>query len=442
MALIDFNPVTVSNTASAPAAPVFTHGSTENANGATSVADAAVPFPENALFERFAPVFDRIAAGAVERERNRTLAYDAVGWLRDAGYTKLRIPKRYGGDGITLSQFFGLVTRLGEADSNLPQILRVHAGFIEMLLEDSNDAFRERWFREIVDGKIIAGAVSERTGVTNNSVRVSRQEGNGEDWQLDGEKFYTTGSLYADWIDVSANDGEGDVRVLVRADTPGLHRIDDWDGFGQRLTSSGTVRFDGVPVPHDQIYRRFDASRPRRHTLQTSFFQQIHLANLAGIARATLRDAVAFTKPRTRTFGVGGESRPAENPLVQRVVGRIASLAFSAQNTSDAISRAFDAVTTARAEGRTDDDTYIRLEIQVFQAQQIILEQTLQAATLLFEVGGATATSETRRLDRHWRNARVLASHNPATQREAAIGAFYLAGKGQQETFGLGRLER
>ncbi|MEA3129759.1 MAG: alkanesulfonate monooxygenase, partial [Paraburkholderia sp.] len=30
---------------------------------------------------------------------------------------------------------------------------------------------------------------------------------------------------------------------------------------------------------------------------------------------------------------------------------------------------------------------------------------------LLFEVGGASATSETRRFDRYWRNARVLASH-------------------------------
>ncbi|MCY0386717.1 acyl-CoA dehydrogenase family protein [Robbsia sp. Bb-Pol-6] len=417
MALFDFNPATASDAAS------------------------AAPSGESALLARFAPVFDRIAAGAVEREHNRTLAYDAVEWLREAGYTKLRIPKRYGGDGIGLAAFFSLVTRLGEADSNLPQILRVHAGFIEALLEDSDETARERWFREIVDGAIIAGAVSERTGTTNNSVRLSRRA-EGPDWQLDGEKFYTTGSLYADWIDVSANDGEGDVRVLVRADTPGLQRIDDWDGFGQRLTSSGTVRFDAVRVPYDQVYRRFDASRPRRHTLQTAFFQQIHLANLAGITRAILRDAVGFTTPRTRTFGVAGASRPAENPLVQRVVGRIASLAFSVQNTSEAVSRALDAVSVARAAGRTDDGTYIHLEIQVFQAQQIILEQTLQAATLLFEVGGATATSETRRLDRYWRNARVLASHNPATLREAAIGAFYLNGRGQQETFGLGRLER
>ena len=52
----------------------------------------------------------------------------------------------------------------------------------------------------------------------------------------------------------------------------------------------------------------------------------------------------------------------------------------------------------------------------------------LEAATLVFEVGGASATSETRRLDRHWRNARTAASHNPAIHREAAIGDHLLNG--------------
>jgi hypothetical protein len=52
----------------------------------------------------------------------------------------------------------------------------------------------------------------------------------------------------------------------------------------------------------------------------------------------------------------------------------------------------------------------------------------LEAATLLFEAGSASATSTTRRLDRHWRNARTLASHNPAILREGYLGDYYLNG--------------
>lgn len=400
------------------------------------VADAAQLFGEDALTRRFAPVFARIAQGAVDREQQRELAYAPVEWLREAGYTRLRVPKKYGGEGISLTQFFALVTRLGEADSNLPQILRVHGGFIEGLLENGDEALRERWLTRVAQGQIVGGAVSERTGVTHNSVRLTQTDGA---WHLDGEKYYTTGTLYADWVDVTAHDGSSDLRVLVESDAPGLERIDDWDGFGQRLTGSGTARFTQVPVSLDNLYRRYNAAEPRRNSLLTAYYQALHVANLAGISRAALRDAVAFTQARTRTFGVPGASSPRDNPLVQRVVGRLASLAYSTQSISASLARAIDEVSVARQEGRTDEQTYIRLDVQTFQAQQIVIEQTLQAATLLFDVGGASATSETRRFDRYWRNARVLASHNPAIIREAAIGDFYLNGHAHNERFGVAR---
>lgn len=403
---------------------------------AAGIADAAQLFDDNALIRRFAAVFARIAQGAVHRERHRELAYEPVQWLREAGYTKLRVPKQYGGEGVSLSEFLALVTRLGEADSNLPQILRVHGGFIESLLEYGDDALRDRWLTRVAQGQIIGGAVAERTAGTNNSVRLTQSAGA---WHLDGEKYYTTGTLYADWVDVTAYDGQSDVRVLVAADTPGLERIDDWDGFGQRLTGSGTARFNHVPVARENVYRRYDASAPRRNSVLTSYYQALHVANLAGISRAALRDAVAFTQGKTRTFGIPGESSPRDNPLVHRVVGRLASLAYSTQSVSASLARAIDEVLVARLEGRTTEETYIRLDIQTFQAQQIAIEQTLQAATLLFEVGGASATSETRRFDRYWRNARVLASHNPAIIREAAIGDFYLNGKAHNERFAVAR---
>lgn len=46
----------------------------------------------------------------------------------------------------------------------------------------------------------------------------------------------------------------------------------------------------------------------------------------------------------------------------------------------------------------------------------------LDAAPLLFEVGGASAVDAGLALDRHWRNARTIASHNPARYRARAIG--------------------
>ena len=83
----------------------------------------------------------------------------------------------------------------------------------------------------------------------------------------------------------------------------------------------------------------------------------------------------------------------------------------------------------ARLAGATGTEALdLAAEIRAFEAQQIVIDLVLQATTLLFDIGGASATSEALRLDRHWRNARVLANHNPAIQRERAIGDYRLNG--------------
>lgn len=398
--------------------------------------DTETPPDDAELDVRFTSVFERIAAGNIDREQRRELAYDPVHWLKDARFTALRVPRRYGGLGATLPQFFRQLTRLAEADSNLPQILRINFGFIESRLEGEDEALRERWLTRIAAGETVGAAISERTGATHNTVTLTRNT-NGDGWTLNGEKYYSTGTLYADWIDVAAHDGDDDVRVLVRGDAPGVARVDDWDGFGQRLTASGTTRFDAVHVRDDQIVSRYKGSEPRRNTSLTAFYQTVHLATLAGIARAVLRDGVAFVRGRTRTFGVAGRSSPRDNPLVHRVVGRLASLVYSAESLVGSVSGALEKAWQDRLAGRATTDTYIALDIEAYQAQQIVIEQVLEAATLVFEVGGASATSEALRLDRHWRNARVIASHNPAIQRETAVGNFHLNGTPPAERFSL-----
>jgi len=388
------------------------------------------------LLPRFQDIFERIAQGSIARENDRSLPYDAVQWLKDSGFTALRVPRELGGSGVTLPQFFSLLVRLAEAESNLPQILRVNAGFTELLLERKDDADTHRWLGVIAAGQTFGAATSERSGSTSNSVIVSA-DSSPDHQRLNGEKYYSTGTLYADWILVRAHDAESDLNVLVKSDAPGVERIDDWDGFGQRLTGSGTTRFNNVLVAQEQILDRYHVSQPRRNSLITAFYQTVHLATLAGIARAVQRDAIAFTQARTRTFGIPGQSSPRDNPLVHRVVGRLASLAWSAEQLVNAVAVAMEKVHQARRAGTVSGDDYIALEVQTFQAQQIVIGQVLEASTLLFEVGGASATSDKRRLDRHWRNARTLASHNPASQREASIGDYHLNDQAPNERFGV-----
>ncbi|NMZ35577.1 acyl-CoA dehydrogenase family protein [Pseudomonas proteolytica] len=375
------------------------------------------------LHERFAPVFQRIAQGAVQREQERTLAFDAVGWLKHAGFGALRVPRSQGGLGASLPELFALLTELGSADSNLPQIVRAHFGFVEGRLVSQDSESQAYWFPKVVAGQLWGAAMAERSDTTTNSVTLKPTAAG---WQLDGQKYYCTGTLYADWIAVAAADGADFISVVVPTDAPGVTRVDDWDGFGQRLSGSGTTRFDQVAVHEHQVLRRFKPGELRAESYISAFYQLFHLATLAGIARAALRDAVEFVQGRTRAFGIPGQSSPRLDPLVQRVIGKLSSLSYAADSLVQATAQVLQTTHEAVLDGSISEAHYVDADVRTYQAQQVILPLVLEATSLLFEVGGASATSQVRRLDRHWRNARTLASHNPAIYRERALGDFYL----------------
>jgi alkylation response protein AidB-like acyl-CoA dehydrogenase len=292
-------------------------------------------------------------------------------------------------------------------------------------LNSRDEADRQRWFSRIVDGALFGAAMAEKTEGTETTVTLTKD---GDRWLLNGHKYYSTGTIYANWIAAVALEGTEYVSIALPADAPGVVIEDDWDGFGQRLTGSGTTRFDRVEIRQDQIIRRISVEQPPKASYIIAYYQLFHLATLAGIARAVLKDAIEFTKAKTRTFAVPGKSSPRHDPLVQKVIGRLASLSFSADTLVEGVASAIESSYQAASNGQDATELYTSANIKAYQAQQIVIEQVLEATTLLFEIGGASATSEARRLDRYWRNARTLASHNPTIQRERAIGDYWLNG--------------
>ncbi|WP_404285710.1 acyl-CoA dehydrogenase family protein [Microvirga sp. RSM25] len=386
---------------------------------------ASPPISYDELAQRFRPIFARIAEGAIAREQSRALAFEAVTWLREAGFGALRIPQAYGGLGASLPQAFRLLIELGEADSNLPQIFRAHFAFVEERLNGRDEADRQRWFSLIVDGALFGAAMAEKTEGTETTVTLTKD---GDHWLLDGYKFYSTGTIYATWIVAVALEGTEYVSLVLPTTAPGVEIEDDWDGFGQRLTGSGTTRFNRVEIGADQILRRVSVEQPPKTSYIIAYYQLFHLAALAGIARAVLKDAIEFTRAKTRTFAVPGKSSPRHDPLVQSVIGRLASLSFTADTLVEGVADAIENSYQTTLNGQDATELHTSANIKAYQAQQIVIEQVLEATTLLFEIGGASAVSETRRLDRYWRNARTLASHNPAIQRERAIGDYWLNG--------------
>ncbi|MEB5971777.1 acyl-CoA dehydrogenase family protein [Pantoea dispersa] len=391
------------------------------------------------LAAHFRPLFARIAAGAAERERTRTLPDEPIQWLKEAGFGTVRIPQQKGGWGASLPQLFQLLIELAEADSNLPQALRAHFAFVEDRLNQPDNAARDAWFRRFIDGELVGSGWTEIGNVRLGDV-ITRVTPAANGWTLNGEKFYSTGALFADWIDVYArrDDNQGDVIALVNTHQPGVTREDDWDGFGQRLTGSGTTRFEHAHVETQHVY-----DFATRFRYQTAYYQHVLLATLAGIARAVARDGAAAVAARNRVYSHGNGAASRQDAQVLQVVGEITSLAFAVEAT---VIRATHSLQSAYEAHVSGDEAAIAAinnlaEAEAGQAQVIASELVPRAATELFNALGASDTRVSKALDRHWRNARTVSSHNPVIYKARDIGDWKVNGTPPTGIWQIGRGE-
>jgi len=369
----------------------------------------------------FDDLLARIAVDAPQRERERRLLTAELAELREIGFGTWRVPAASGGSPIPLEEQFARLIRLSAADASLGHVWRGHLAFVESLrLQPIDQA--QPWFDRVLAGDFVGNAQSERHATAHLETRIDRTSG---EPLLSGTKYYTTGSIYADWIHLAALDGDERVAVTVSAHHPGVRSTDDWDGFGQLLTGSGTTVFDRVPVGQDGILvSPAEGAEARGHHLG-AILQLTLLAVIAGVAQRALHDTVEFVTPRRRTFGFAGETLPREDPLVQLVVGELDVVAATSRRLVLSVAADLGA---AADRGATAAEMR-EIQFDVFRLQELVPRLVLDATTRLFEVGGASAVGRGPALDRHWRNVRTIASHNPVIQRTRALGQVALTGR-------------
>ena len=389
------------------------------------------------LAARFRPIFARIREGALAREGERDLPYAAIGWLREARFGALQVPEDKGGFGASLPDLFGLLAELAEADSNLPQALRNHFGFAEDTVGSPAGERRAHWIERLAAGDLFGGAWSE-TGTATVGTFETRIHRSGAGWGLTGKKYYTTGSLFADWIDVVGTGEAGEeTSVVVPAKAPGVEILDDWDGFGQRLTASGTALFEDAPAFGEPL------PTADRFPYGPAFFQAVHLATLTGIARAAAGEVARAVRERARTYSHAAGARPSADPQVLQVVGRVHGLAYAAGAINGQAAQAVQRAYEARVADLPEEEAHainVAAEIELAQAQSVLTGLVLDAGTILFDALGASATRRGLALDRHWRNARTIASHNPRIFKDRVVGDYAVNGTEPPFQWKIGRV--
>ena len=376
------------------------------------------------LKRRAAALLPELRQGAEERERNRVLPHEQIRRIGAEKLLTFRIPAQYGGPGGSVREVVQFVIDTAAVDSNIAQALRPSFLFVEGLLSNGDETLRKRWLPRYLRGDVFGNAGWEIGGA--NGAISARIVPEGKHFRASGSKYYSTGSLYADWISAAALDENGhELRFMLPRHRAGLELVDDFDAMGQRLTASGTTYLHGVEVyPEEFIPSPLQVEGKSRRSIVTPFAQLFLAAVEAGVARNALEDAVDFARHHARPIRHSSASRSVDDPYVEFAVGEISAQAYAAEAV---VLRAADSIDAAWAEGLAEESV-VRAAIDVAQAQYVAAAAALKAAESLFDVGGASTTARKHNLDRHWRNARTVANHNPRHWKAAVVGAYRLKG--------------
>jgi alkylation response protein AidB-like acyl-CoA dehydrogenase len=371
------------------------------------------------LMARAHRILPAIAAGAADRERHRELPYAQLRHLARAQLLTFRIPPDHAGPGATVAETFEFIIDLAAADSNIAQACCPSFALIEGLRAGDSPQECDCWFPRALAGAVFGDAGCDIGGASGEvRTRITRR---GDRYTVNGTKFSGTGARYADWISATAVDDDGEpVSFVVPRDREGLELLDDFDAMGQRLTASGTTNLSNVTVYPEEIRR----VRRERRSPVTAFLQLYQGAVQAGIARNAMTDAVFYARDQARPTARGTATRSTDDPYVRHAVGEISAHAYAAEA---AVLRAAGAIDRACA-AQLPRNLLTAAAVEVAQAQFVATNAALKAAELAFDVGGGSATAQVHNLDRHWRNARTVASHNPRAWKAATVGAYRLTG--------------
>ncbi|TWE00911.1 SfnB family sulfur acquisition oxidoreductase [Pseudomonas sp. AG1028] len=369
-----------------------------------------------AVAERLA---ERFSVGAAERDRERQLPHAELAQFSHSGLWGISVPIAFGGPGLASVTVARVIARIAQADGSLGQIPQNHFYALEVLRVNGSQAQQRRLYAEVLAGQRFGNALAE-LGTKTALDRTTRLTRTADGYRIDGRKFYCTGALFAQRIPTLAIDEDGiGFLAFVPRQANGVQVIDDWSGFGQRTTGSGSVVFDGVEVAADDVLPFQSAFE--RPTTVGPFAQLLHAAIDTGIARGAYEDLLHFVRHKSRPWIDAGIDKASDDPLTQQEIGK---LRVRLAATEALLERAGEFVD--RAQAAPDADSVAAASIAVAEARAISTETSLLLGSKLLELAGSRATLAEHGLDRHWRNARTHTLHDPVRWKYHAIGDFYL----------------
>ncbi len=352
------------------------------------------------------------------RDREGFLPLDEVDVYSQSGLWGINIPHAYGGPQLSYATVAEVIATIAAADPNIAQVTQNHLVLSAHIALDGTEQQKRDLFELVLQGYRFGNAFSELNS-RNVAAFETKVVDLGDEVEVNGQKFYTTGALLAHLVPIVAVDESGKAYIVFAdRDAPGLTVINDWSGFGQRTTASGSVKIERVRVAKSRVVPIDAFDHP---TAAGPISQIIQAAIDAGIARGALAETIEFVRHKSRPWIDAGKETAAEDPLTISAIGDLQIKLHAAEALLERAGRLVDTALAQPSEASVAAAT-----IGTAEAKVLTTEIAIEATNRLFELAGTRSTLSALNLDRYWRNARTHTLHDPVRWKYFHVGNYYL----------------
>ncbi|WP_267644179.1 acyl-CoA dehydrogenase family protein [Haloarchaeobius amylolyticus] len=180
---------------------------------------------------------------------------------QEAGLVAQDIPEEYGGRGLSLPQILAITEEFYRADAGIALTLQLASFGCEITYEYGNEEQKEQYIRPVAEGEQLSGlAVSEPETGSDLAGMQTTAEKEGDEYVLNGEKYWIGNGVEADWVTVYARTGDNpDNRYgnhsmfIVPTDTDGYEAEHIPEKMGFRASKQAHITFDDCRIPEENL---------------------------------------------------------------------------------------------------------------------------------------------------------------------------------------------
>lgn len=179
---------------------------------------------------------------------------------RDAGLVAADVAEEYGGRGLDLAERLALIEELFRGDAGIGLTLQLASFAAEAVEAFGTEEQKERLLRPVAEGDQLSGlGASEPQTGSDLAGMQARAERDADGYVLNGEKYWVSNGVEADWVLLYCRTGDGADRhenhalFAVPTDTPGYVAEHVPEKMGLRASKQAHVVLEDCRVPAENL---------------------------------------------------------------------------------------------------------------------------------------------------------------------------------------------